>query len=233
MSQLKAIYSSKLYKSSKRKDKIRAAIEDPINTELVEQLSSYLDEEYQVPVKEEKPEQQTSQPEQKDSGNSGGGSSSPSFSGGGGGGSFGGGGFVDEADPDDLDFDEGAEGGEGELPEGEEANDTVDLEDVEEATYIEGVEDIESLSEELDSLKGTLNSRDDVNGVSRIKCKDDDNEVWIYYNDDINLNNIMADVIEVVESLGYTYLEFNRLARSENAIVFEVVKSTDKVIDSE
>ena len=41
---LQRIYSSKLYVTSARKDKIHAAIQDPINMELVQQLSEYLDE---------------------------------------------------------------------------------------------------------------------------------------------------------------------------------------------
>ena len=50
---LEAIYSSKMYRSSRHKDKIKSAIDNPINSELVKQLSSYLD----VPEKEDKKEQ--------------------------------------------------------------------------------------------------------------------------------------------------------------------------------
>ena len=49
---MKAIYSCKLYKASKRKDKIRAAIADPLNTELVTQLRSYLDDDFQDELEE-------------------------------------------------------------------------------------------------------------------------------------------------------------------------------------
>ena len=42
-----AIYSCKLYKNSTRKDKIKAAISNPLNAELVSQLKSYLDPEFQ------------------------------------------------------------------------------------------------------------------------------------------------------------------------------------------
>ena len=45
---LQRIYSSKLYVTSTRKDRIHAAIQDPINAELVQQLSDYLDEDAQA-----------------------------------------------------------------------------------------------------------------------------------------------------------------------------------------
>lgn len=75
---------------------------------------------------------------------------------------------------------------------------------------------------DLSILKGTLNSRDDTSGVLRISEKD--GEIWIYYNDDINLNNIMTNVIELLMESGYESFEFNRLARSDNAIVFVKIK---------
>lgn len=63
--------------------------------------------------------------------------------------------------------------------------------------------------------------RQDTCGVDRVQFKDD--EVWVYYNDKINLNNVMSVVIEVLNAANYTYLEFNRLARSDNAMVFQII----------
>ena len=71
-----------------------------------------------------------------------------------------------------------------------------------------------------DAIKGTLNIREDTKGVSRIFIKDD--ELWIYYQDKINLNSVMEPVISVLNGTGFTNLEFNRLARTENAIVFQI-----------
>ena len=73
---------------------------------------------------------------------------------------------------------------------------------------------------DCDTIKGTLNSIEATKGVSRLQVKD--SELWIYYNDDVNLNDKMVDVIDVLNSTGYTYLVFNRLARSNNAIVFDI-----------
>ena len=69
-------------------------------------------------------------------------------------------------------------------------------------------------------IKGTLNVRQDTAGVNRVQIKND--ELWIYYNDDINLNNVMANVISVLNAANYQYFEFNRLARTDNAIVFAI-----------
>lgn len=85
-----------------------------------------------------------------------------------------------------------------------------------ERTY---VTDPENICLEIQDIKGYLNSRADTCGVSRIKEKEN-NELWIYYEDNINLNDVMSSVIETLELPGYSYLEFNRLARSDNAMVF-------------
>ena len=74
---------------------------------------------------------------------------------------------------------------------------------------------------DCETIKGTLNAREDTNGVIRLEVKD--HELWIYFNDDVNLNDKMVEVISVLNSTGYTYLKFNRLARSNNAIVFDVM----------
>ena len=77
-----------------------------------------------------------------------------------------------------------------------------------------GIQDTKSIS---DSVKTALNDNEDTVGVSRTAVKDD--ELWVYYEDSINLNKVMANVIETLNASNYG-LEFNRLARSDNAIVF-------------
>lgn len=47
-----AIFSSKLYQASSRKNKIKAALENPINAELVKQLGEYIDDEYKPQIQE-------------------------------------------------------------------------------------------------------------------------------------------------------------------------------------
>lgn len=110
----------------------------------------------------------------------------------------------------EIDDDESANN----LDDDEESSDIDELEDV--------VEDEEPISPE--SIQEFLNDQDSTSGVSRVVEKD--SEIWIHYNDKINLNNVMEDVIARL-SKEYPEAEFNRLARTENAIVF-VVESDDE-----
>ena len=77
--------------------------------------------------------------------------------------------------------------------------------------------DFEEKEFDITEIKDSLNEDSNCNGVVRIS--DDNDELWIHYNDKTNLNNIMEDVIEFM-SENYEGYEFNRLARTENAIVF-------------
>lgn len=74
-------------------------------------------------------------------------------------------------------------------------------------------------------IQERLDDSSDTSGVSRVVLKD--NELWIHYNDKINLNNIMESVIYSIIDM-YPDAEFNRLARTENAIVFVVNDESEK-----
>lgn len=234
------IYSSKLYQASNYKADITAAMNDPVNMELVQQINSYLDDEYQPLT--HRPE---SDANVKDNGSSdnnnteglsdGPSNHSPSSHGGGGP-------FIPsnidldefeedtELNPDEeLDIDDGF--GDGAVP--EDADDIEDNEPVEESTILEPVVANSTLctitQDTSEEIKGLLNMSADTQGVIRIQVKDE--ELWIYYNDDTNLNNVMSNVVDKLNSSNYTYLEFNRLARSANAIVFQIscIDSTNNV----
>lgn len=221
---LNAICASKLYRASTRKDKILAAFQDPINTELVGQLAKALDEEYQTPeylVKEsdhEEPGVQEvgtapSEPADSEPDNvpapaphhSSPSGPPPSSDG--------------PSDESDIDTSE---------PSGGDEPTSAEPDLIEESTSANGKPVTASRARNMfrdmkqvsDQVKGMLNMNQTTSGVSRILCKE--NELWIYYNDDVNLNNVMAEVIELLNISGYPYLEFNRLARSDNAIVFQI-----------
>ena len=241
---LSRIYSSKLYITSTRKDRIHAAINDPFNVKLVQQISDYLEDDSKkllksaLEEKDTKLEQELSDEEQNSDTDLPGDAPlddehnvfSPSYSG-----SHG-----PIAPPSDMDNDMGGEGG----PEGpDSSNESGDTgepapdADVEESTQIpiEGsskIEDIISdLINDLPVIKGTLNGRADTAGVIRLNV--DDDELWIYYGDEVNLSDIMVDVIEALNGANYNYLTFNRLARSNNAIVFDITGNTNELIKSE
>lgn len=224
-----AVFASKLYRVSTRKDKIRAALVDPINQELVSQLRDYLDPEYQDMLNQMDYKQaqldKFDDPGINYKDGSGAGDTKdippmPSHSGGGGGTS--------------ADFGDPSESGSPEFESGED-DDGLDLEQeveipsgrkLDRASIITASEySCSALSGiQLEGvpavIKGTLNSIDETKGVERVAIKD--NECWIYYDDELNMNNVMTAVIETLNAACYSWLTFNRLARSDNAIVFEL-----------
>ena len=64
-----------------------------------------------------------------------------------------------------------------------------------------------------------LNNNDSTSGVDYILQRNG-NELWIYYNDDVILYDKMSQVIKMFDSSKYM---FNRLARSYNAIVLDII----------
>ena len=236
---MKAIFACKLYKSSKRKDKIKAALQNPINAELVEQLDEYLGEEYR-PVTKIDGDVMKSVPKHN---NKSGSSNTQTRSGGHGPSSGGLGGLssalsglndddttISEKYGDELDADGNAAF---DATQSTSSSDDNSDTTANSATQVNKsaivadtivtkplVETQVSLNGLAGELKGTLNARSSTNGVNRVAVKN--NEIWIHYNDDINLNNVMTAVIDTLNSANYHYLIFNRLARTDNAIVFTI-----------
>lgn len=210
---LESVYGSKFYKASKYTDRINAAIANPLNIELVKQLSSYLDDEYHKLEYLDPDKLADEQDQLADNNNN-----------------------IDDIDSDlaglevDGDFSEddlvrypNQNSSELEIDNDNSslANDTDSISSVNNATTIaeDAIAVNSSTDLDIDVLKGTLNSRNDTQGIIRVQKKE--NELWLYYSDNTNLNNIMTDVIEYISEAS-TSLVFNRLARSENAIVFEI-----------
>lgn len=238
---LEAICSCKLYRSSKHPEKILAALSQATNVELVKQLTDYLDDEYQPknsvePVVDDFGESsgQSSGDAPSDGPSGGSHASSGGFSGGGGRLSF-----TPSDGGSSEDFDESGEGSEVEGEDGDtsdvaaeepEVEDSEpELEDVEESTKVHKKRTTTSknistvtastLMSQIEQIKGTLNLVNTTQGVVRVLLQD--KELWVYYNDSINLNNVIDAAIERL-CMSFTYLKFNRLARSNNAIVFDV-----------
>ena len=207
---------------------------NPLNAELVQQIDSYVSPKYQKMLREaEDAEQADSTSEVEDgaavSTPSGGSSSGSSFSGGGGG-SFSGSdedlpGMVadepssDESGSDSTDTDAS-------VPELD-TSEPISDDSVEQSTVIASSSTEKDAALEVETIKGSLNVKEETAGVSRIRVKD--KELWIYYQDTVNLNNVMSSVIDTMNALGYTYLEFSRLARSDNAIVFDIYESAQPI----
>ena len=222
-SSARAIKASKMFRSggSKRQEKILAELKNPENIELITQLDEYLDTEYQLmnepptdTTVEDVVEVQETDDVVDDSPAPSGPKGSPAT-----------------FKPNESLMDKHGEELE-ELEEGE----PVEEEPEEGAPVAEAsvrgrgkaitadtlvnpfVDYYPTLTGLAGELKGTLNARAETAGVSRVQVKND--EIWVYYNDDINLNNIMSNAIGLLAAANYYYLEFNRLARSDNAMVF-------------
>lgn len=233
-----AIFASKLYQVSSRKDRIHSAYMNPLNAELVQQIDSYVSPKYQKLLDEEESqvgENMNPAGGENSESSLGSGSSSSSSGGGssfsGGSGSFSGGDIpgmiTDEPDESsNLDIDDTSS--EVSAPESAPASDSEpDDDSVEQSTVIASSCTEKDASLETETMKGSLNAVEDTAGISRIRVKD--KELWIYYQDSVNLNSVMGPVIDSMNALGYTYLEFSRLARSDNAIVFDIYDSTQPI----
>jgi len=223
---IEPIFSSKLFAVSSRKAEIRAAASNPINQNLMQQLSTALDKSYQkAEYLLDEEDQERLRQEQTESAET----------------------EVDETEESEVTEETGAEPKEHSAPPAKPSNlhskfkeaeksmsedepsepaegapaDTGSVDTkMEAATDIDnGIEDngIQDTKSVADSVKAALNDNAETAGVSRTAVKDD--ELWVYYEDSINLNKVMASAIETLNTLGYG-LEFNRLARSDNAIVF-------------
>lgn len=218
---MKDITCSKLFVSSSRKDKILAAIQDPNNLELVKQVAEYLDDEF-IDKKYLNPETDTSVNNTDDDITQDGSSTKLPSSGksGGLGGGYSSSGF---SSMDDI-FDDDSEGSDELQDEGVPSDDPSQSDpEVKDDPTVDSSKRV-TASIVLDVVKGTLNARTDTAGVDRVVEKD--SELWVYYNDSVNLNKVMSEAAQELLLNGYSMLEFNRLARSNNAIVFDVVNKS-------
>lgn len=232
---LSKIYASKIYLTSSRQNRIHAAIEDPMNVELVQQVAEYLDDDSKQKLKEAVSEKNAKKSAEdaarptEDSGKNvfddfeshsapapaGGHASIPHSSGSGN--------VFDDFDASEpeVNIPEGDE--KADIPEPSTDDVSEDSEPVEEATEITGVDEINAKdSAVLQSgvIKKLLNDEDDAAGVVRVDIGDD--ETWIYYDDKVNLNDVLDNVISIIKSNGYDMLKFSRLARTDNAVVFDI-----------
>ncbi len=218
----KMILASRMIRSAEQMEQVKSAIDDPMNKELIKQLDSYIGEEGQELLKDARqqraaaakaktaeketetaPAQDTAETMDRPTSGTGRMGAPARFS--------------DRQMPD-MDTPD--------LPSDFADTESEEESDVESAIAVTGNPikasfDINSpkFAEKANEIKGYLNANSSTAGAARIGAKD--NELWIYFEDSINLNNVMSAVIEYMQN-PYPYLTFNRLARSDNAIVFEI-----------
>lgn len=229
---MNAIFASKLYAASSRKDHIRAALSDPLNKELVQQLRSYLSEDTKEEISEpaqESFEEHYAAPDgwEEDEKPSSGHrvdsaprhTTPPS----------GGSGHLTESwdNANDLDLPDASGDDLADAPEPDqvqndaaapEVQDSIPDETAEASTAITGVDEGQMTIPPDAELQELLKSQEQCPGVRKVSLQGD--EIWVYYSDNINLNNVMEPTISALAS--YPNIEFNRLARTYNAVVFTV-----------
>lgn len=188
------ILSSHIIRSNKHRDQIKSAITDPINHELVQQLSEYIDwddvdEEVIDELKDEDNKDDVNEEEVPEE-------------------------HIEDEDipekdkphkPDKLNKPTNPDSDKPDKPEEDKAEEP----ELESATKIP-TNKIES------AIKTTLTQLQSSKDINLISIKG--NEIWVRYNDTVNLNDIMYDTIKCVTD--NTDLTFNRLARFDNSIVF-------------
>lgn len=181
------IYGAKLFRSSCRKEHIKANMANPINTELVTQLSSMIDtvdDDTDETIVDPIPEDADSTVEEPD--------------------------MVDDEDTDPTDSvdedEDHSSASEENFPETDEPkSDNIDTEDL--------------TVDDTGRLEAALNGNSNTQGV--IRCAEKDDEIWVYYNDDINISKILPDIMDELDANNITDMSFSRIARSNNAIVFD------------
>lgn len=229
---MKAIYASKLFRASPRQDKISAALNNPLNAELRKQLAIYLDEEYQEIEEEVEKNKMSAEVDEGNAGNDSDKTSKPSRQSGPASHSTSssipsmldvdvGDPDTDEAEPD-IETKDGQADNLDITDEMDEELRLDDDEDIQLATDIDTqVELSDKLSDdEFVELRNLLENDPHTCGVIRLIQKDD--ELWIYYSDETNLNSIMNEVMDRLDEVEIRNYEFNRLARTNNAIVFQI-----------
>lgn len=232
------IMSSELFKSSKNKSKILSTISNPINKELVKQLESYVkvsdlteDDNSEDSKHEDSTESNSSSLEtntdkssSEDTQNSEQTNTSKPAS------------FVpndssDKSETNDNEED-GSEGSDDDNNADDKRSDDSDSNDVNESTSINKVQIKSStyvtadiVAKAVNELPGALNLSDDTKGVDYAAFKtnaNNANEVWIYYDSEVDVSKILNNVVTYLLSSGYYYLQFNRVSRDDNALVFVV-----------
>lgn len=210
-----AIFASKLYKASTRKSQIQAALADPNNQELVLQLRKYLAPETLRKLQPQEPTKPSSDSTSNDvdvPDSIGHNESRPSAS------------PTPSSAPrprhelsqmlEDAESSDSSDEPATPMDAESEAHEDELEEVVEEAT------DIDTIDYATDAEK-LLKSATDTEEVRQVKRNED--ELWVYYRDNVNLNKVMDSVIDKLSEAFGNALTFSRLARTDNAVVFDIL----------
>lgn len=211
-----ALLSCKLFCACDHKSAILAALQNPINTELVIQLEKYLGDKdvadtiANVEGKHSKHDvghkdiqDDSKHPDSQDSKSAPARTEPHRLSN-----------MLKDAEVPNADEDDSNDT---EVENNEDSSEAADDLQIESATGVDSssASNDDSIIECIDKLANTGPHRSDIRSIVRRGS-----EIWMYCKDSVNLNTIMDDLIESVRQACGERLAFNRLARTENAIVF-------------
>lgn len=206
------IYSSKVYKASSIKEKILAGSSDPINKELVIQVDKYVNKQVSNENPDFDPENGVPDKDihEIDVDNSPSTDTHHTHS------------VITKPSEDDKVIDDDNEEAAEKEPSEDEENSDKENHVSEKVTS--SISPESKINDVIVELKGSLNSCEDTKGVVLIQFKSDhDGELWIHYGGQVNVDNVLDTVNIRIEEKGYSsFLEFDRLARNHNAIVYDI-----------
>ena len=98
---------------------------------------------------------------------------------------------------------------------------------------------LDDVSQYVGDIVGILNLRDDTFGCLYASIKGTD-ELWVYYDKKVDASQIVENVNKELQRIQCFFLEFNRVSRDDNAIVFTIklvsnppqFKSLQEVLDA-
>lgn len=251
------VLNSRVYKNSKFKEKILASANDPINKALVEQVNSYVDSKYVFKLQKELEEAKAKLAEQDEGeefiGDENEGSDSPVGS------KSSGSRSITHTSSTPLSFTPSEDFESSSSSDGDEEFDFDDIEiqdgdsessedegEIEESTSVDGeviisstVTTLDDVSQYVGDIVGILNLRDDTVGCLYASIKGTD-ELWVYYDKKVDASQIVENVNKELQRIQCFFLEFNRVSRDDNAIVFTIklvsnppqFKSLQEVLDA-
>ena len=200
------ILESKMFKGSPNQDKILAAMMDPINNELKVQLARFVD----VPEKPEpEPDSKPVEEEQEDVEVE---DTKADAKG-------------DGEDEEEVTSDSGHDGSEhpsDEEESKEEVAESTKLDDAK-STVVASSVTPDVVAGAVEKIPGTLNMIEGCEGATHAIMKGgSDNEVWIYYASDVDINKKLEGINRELAMAGYYFLTFNRVSRDDNAVVYSI-----------
>ena len=231
------ITNSKLFKASKDQDKILAAIQNPVNKQLVQQLTSYVDSDYAEKLKSRNDDNlndvdNSNNKNSNESENqeidininteSTSHHSSPSMN------------FNPSVELPEESITEETPESDVEAPSSPTPESSSESsENVNESTKLaqdskiiaSTYTTIEDVSKAVLELPGILNLREETAGVEYADLKSNanhNNEIWIYYNSTVDISKILCDINVVLYEAGLYFLEFVKVSRDDNAAVFAI-----------